>query len=426
MKKKILSVILSLALILCGCQSSDQKSIKTQIPAEQSNIVNKYDITPSLVPTVTPTAELHIEPTAQPTEKTVVDPLDSSKEDSIPRVVGLDDEVLLRYLSDDLLAEMESDFGSDRYKVESIETIYYPKDFIEALEYNSKKNVYFGYALEDIYQQFGDKKFVFTLGDGGKTVVKPFEDYDDTFDKIIKNVTIGSGVILICVVVSVATAGAGATAVSMIFAASAKTGATMALQSAAIGGLASGIVKGIETGDFSEAVKAGALGASEGFKIGAISGAVIGGVNEAITIRNASSLDSSKVMFDGPRSFRESEKAAAMKYPGDEQVSFLNKKVVPHGTAESSRPDILRKINDTWEAIEVKNYDLVNDKYNLIRTLSNQVNQRVSNLPDGYLQRIVLDVHGRGYTTEFVDTIIQEIQTQINPFYYNIPVDIMW
>ena len=104
---------------------------------------------------------------------------------------------------------------------------------------------------------------------------------------MLKNVAIGTGVILVCVTVSVVSAGAGAPAVSMIFAASAKTGTAFALSSGSLSAVASGIVIGIETGDMDEALKAAALSGSEGFKWGAISGVISGGATEAITLKGA-------------------------------------------------------------------------------------------------------------------------------------------
>lgn len=128
---------------------------------------------------------------------------------------------------------------------------------------------------------------MFTLGEDGETTVKPFEAYDDTYEKVLKNVAIGTGVILVCVTVSVVTAGAGAPAISMIFAASAKTGTVMALSSGAMGGTAAGIVTGVKTKDFNQAMKAAALAGSEGFKMGAISGAIAGGATEAVALKGA-------------------------------------------------------------------------------------------------------------------------------------------
>ena len=104
---------------------------------------------------------------------------------------------------------------------------------------------------------------------------------------MLKNVAIGTGVILVCVTVSVVSAGAGAPAVSMIFAASAKTGTVMALSSGGFGAISAGIVRGIQTGDFEEAVEAAAMAGSEGFKWGAISGAAVGGAQEAFILKSA-------------------------------------------------------------------------------------------------------------------------------------------
>ena len=95
-----------------------------------------------------------------------------------------------------------------------------------------------------------------------------------------------TGVILVCVTVSVATGGT-APAVSMIFALGAKTGTAMALSGGAIGGLSAGLVKGYQTGSFSDAMNVAALGASDGFKWGAIVGALSGGATEAWGLHKA-------------------------------------------------------------------------------------------------------------------------------------------
>lgn len=101
----------------------------------------------------------------------------------------------------------------------------------------------------------------------------------------LKNVAIGTGVILVCVTVSLVTGGLGAPAVSMIFAASAKTGTVMALSGGAMGGISAGIVTGVQTGDMEQALKAAALAGSEGYKWGAITGVISGGASEAMASR---------------------------------------------------------------------------------------------------------------------------------------------
>ena len=149
-------------------------------------------------------------------------------------------------------------------------------------------NIYFGYTLEELNQLFQGDRYVFTFGENGETTVKKMEtEYDDSAERIIKNVAIGGGVILLCVTVSVVSAGVGAPAVSMIFAAAANTGTTFALSSAALGGVAATITTGYQTHDPEAAFKAGLLAGSEGFKWGAISGAVVGGASEGSALYGA-------------------------------------------------------------------------------------------------------------------------------------------
>lgn len=166
--------------------------------------------------------------------------------------------------------------------------VYLSKEYLEEAAFNSQSNVYFGYTLAELDEIFQGTRYIFTLGDDGTTAVQELQVIDDhTAETMLRNIAIGTGVILVCVTVSVVSAGAGAPAVSIIFAASATTAKTMAVSSAAFGGISAGVVRGIETGDFDEAMEAAALGATEGFKWGAVSGAVIGGGSEAFLLKSA-------------------------------------------------------------------------------------------------------------------------------------------
>lgn len=212
--------------------------------------------------------------------------LTAASETDIPDFQGLDDPALMRYVQDDIYSELVNELDSDEYFVENVSAVYVSNEYLEELAFNSQSNIFFGYTLEELDEQFQGTRYVFTLSEDGSTGVEPLEAYDDTYERVIKNVAIGTGVIFVCVTVSVMTAGS-APAVSMIFCMSAKAGATAALSSGAIGGVSAGVVKGIQTGDFDEAIKAGALAGSEGFKWGAISGAVGGGATEAIGLKGA-------------------------------------------------------------------------------------------------------------------------------------------
>ena len=208
-------------------------------------------------------------------------------EEDMPEFAGLDDTTLLTYLEDTVYTNLVTELDNEMYFVENVSAIYISKEYLEEVAYNSQENIYFGYTLSELDEYFQGTRYVFTLGDDGQTIVTEFQEYDDTYDQILKNVAIGTGVILICVTVSVVSGGLGAPAVSLIFAASAKTGTIMGLSSGLFSGVSAGVVTGIETGDFDEAMKAAALAGSEGFKWGAIIGSVSGGAGEAIALKGA-------------------------------------------------------------------------------------------------------------------------------------------
>lgn len=196
----------------------------------------------------------------------------------------LSDPALLSSIEWDLYSGLIDDLEGEGYFVESISAVYISQEYLDELEYNSKANVFFGYTLDELDAQFGDTRYVFTLGENNETVVQPFEKlHVMDYQRLIRNITIGTGVILICVVVSVA----GGPAVSAIFAAAAKEGAKAALIGAGLSAVSAGIVTGVETGDMSQALEAAAIAGSEGFKWGAIGGAVFGGASEAVSLKSA-------------------------------------------------------------------------------------------------------------------------------------------
>ena len=209
-------------------------------------------------------------------------------EDIEPYYTALDDKQLLAYIEDVVYRDTITSLDSDEYFVENVSASYLSKEYLDEVSFNSQSNIYFGYTLSELDELFQGKKYVFTLSEDGKTTVQELQEMKDTStETMLKNVAIGTGVILICVTVSVVSAGVGAPAVSMIFAASAKTATTFAVSSAAFGGISAGIVRGIQTGDFNEATEAAATGASEGFKWGAIGGTILGGGSEAFLLKSA-------------------------------------------------------------------------------------------------------------------------------------------
>lgn len=395
-------------------------------------------------------------------------------EDTTRDFTSLSDPVLLQYIEDNLYAELVDQFDSEDYIIENISAIYISQEYLEELAYNSNSNIFFGYTLAELDAQFQGKRYVFTLGDSGETVVEEFVSYDNIYERIIQNVAIGTGVILVCATVTVVTAATGLTTVSGYFAISTKEATAEALQGAGFGGIFAGIIEGISTGDFDSNLKASALAASEGFKWGAISGAVLphvpkpravtGGVAVADDVLNltddalklsddalnlsddalrisddaVNAIDdilknadytppnSIKIADDWPE-WKKAEFRALNEKGGYEQITFQNGEIVPYATSGGTRPDVVRKIGDHLEAVEVKYYDLSNKDSvkGMYKILRKEIIDRIEHLPNGSTQRIVLDVTDRGYDAGFVNSVIDHIRELLDDVYPNIPIDIV-
>ena len=217
---------------------------------------------------------------------TPVEPIELVVQEPQVEFDDINDPRLIEYLEDDIYSNIVTTLNSDAFFVENVEAVFISKEYIEELSYNSQSNIYFGYTLAELDAMFEDSRYIFTLGENGETIAKEFEKYDDTYETILKNIAIGSGVILVCVTISLLTSNV-APAVSMIFAVSAETGTVAALSSATISSVSSGIITGIETGDMSAALKAAALNGSDGYKWGAITGSLTGGISQTSALYGA-------------------------------------------------------------------------------------------------------------------------------------------
>lgn len=258
--KQILACFLCLAMLLTACGQ----------PASQL-----------AQPTVKPA------PTATPAPEEETDPVVLKNE--VPDYDSLSDEELLGYIEDAVYQDTVLALDSEDYVVENVEAIYISQEYLDEVAFNSQANLYFGYTLSELNDLFQGKRYVFTLGEDGTTTVQELQEIEDTSAQtILINVAIGTGVILICVVISAVTAGVGApAAVSTIFAVAAETGTVAALSSGSLSAVTAGVARGYQTGDMEEALEAAALAGSEGFKWGAITGAVSGGAGETFLLKRA-------------------------------------------------------------------------------------------------------------------------------------------
>ena len=157
--KKVIALILSSVLLFCGCSKA------TTVESQSSSSVSSSSTTETSDSSVS----------ESPSETTEAD---NGYRD-------LSDPDLLDYIEDTTYEELVNKIDNDKYVVQNVEAIYISEEYLEELEYNSKQNIFFGYTLDEVDAQFKGERYVFTLGDEGETVVKPFESYDETTEKII-------------------------------------------------------------------------------------------------------------------------------------------------------------------------------------------------------------------------------------------------
>lgn len=328
--KRIIAVVLACTLLLTACTSAVDKNVMDALQMtgkeQEDSIVDENEIQSS--------AELHLE--------------NSIKDVSIK---GLDDENLLSYVEDNMYTEIVEALDSEEYFVENVEAVYYPKEYIEALASNSQSNLYFGYTASELDAQFHGTKYVFTLNDDGQTCVVPMETLtDDVYVKALENVIVGTGVILISATVSAVSAPT-AQAVSMIFAASATTGTSFALESGVMS-FAAAIAKGYETENFKQAIQAGVETSGEAFKWGAVTGVISGGLCEAAALKGATT--SGLKMNDAARIQKETKwplDIIKTLHSYDEFVIYKNAGIQP-----------MRLVSNKWAFVRKIDWDLIDSK----------------------------------------------------------------
>lgn len=172
--RRLIAMVVALALILCGCvRPQSQPTVVTTVPE-------------IAVPEITVPV-----PTTIPWEETE---LKSSSLGSVK---------LLNYVEEEIRTELSQSLDPEIYRVDEVSVKYISKEYLEELEYNSQVNIFFGYTLAEVEAMFEGDPFVFTLGNDGQTTVERFVANDNTFDRIIRGVAIGAGILLVCVTVVV-------------------------------------------------------------------------------------------------------------------------------------------------------------------------------------------------------------------------------
>jgi len=285
--KKLLAILLTFSLVLLsfsGCATNNGATSAAPVEETVETILesNTEEVTATADP------ESPEQPVEIKTDDIAVEQDIEVAEEVIPDFTNLSDPALLQYVEDSIYTDLVASFDSEDYIIKGVNAVYISNEYLEEAAYNSQSNIFFGYTLEELDEEFQGTRYVFTPGEDGATTVMPFEVYDDTYEQVIKNVdTVCKGVILICVVVSKVAQKAGAPEVSMIFAASAETVRVFDSSLGIISDVVSCLVTGYQTDDIDPAVKAAALIGSDGFKWGAIIGEVVGDKSKASAFYDA-------------------------------------------------------------------------------------------------------------------------------------------
>jgi hypothetical protein len=165
--RRLLSLVLALSMLLCGCAK----------PQPQPKETAAVPVTTVPVPTTIPWEETELQ---------------SSSLGSVK---------LLNYVEEEIRTELSQSLDPEIYRVDEVSVKYISKEYLEELEYNSQVNIFFGYTLAEVEAMFEGDSFVFTLGDDGQTNVERFVANGNMFDRLVRHVAQGGGVLLVRVTV---------------------------------------------------------------------------------------------------------------------------------------------------------------------------------------------------------------------------------
>lgn len=135
--KRLIVLLLSLALVLTGCTQPVTKPQAPETPEESGG---------------------------------------TQGNETVPSFTSFSDPELLTYMEDLVYRETVSELDSEDYFVENVSAVYVSKEYLEELAFNSQSNIYFGCTLEELNELFQGSRYVFTLGEDGTTTVRELQE----------------------------------------------------------------------------------------------------------------------------------------------------------------------------------------------------------------------------------------------------------
>ena len=91
---------------------------------------------------------------------------------------------------------------------------------------------------------------------------------------------------------------------------------------------------------------------------------------------------------------------------------LINGQEVPYGTKGSVRPDLYK----AGSSIDVKNYKIETSsgRNNLARNIEKQYYQRITNLPNGTKQSVLIDIRGQNVSNTDLTSLYNDIMSRTN------------
>lgn len=160
------------------------------------------------------------------------------------------------------------------------------------------------------------------------------------------------------------------------------------------------------------AVPAAQVVAGYGLGVTTVSSAHLGDDLNSLLSKSSGSSGGKGIDKTRP-SWRQSEIDVKNDFPEyNAQKSFKDGKEVPYGEKGSSRPDLYQ----TGHSIEVKNYKITTSsgQSRLVNNVSKQVEKRLSDLPSGTKQSVIIDIRGQNVSDEILDGLYEKIMNKTN------------
>lgn len=124
MFKRVLAIVLCLALLLCSCGEKNENSNDTT-PVQESDIA-------------TVIAETNVEQISSAWLESYYD-----QEYAMEHFSSLSDEELLSYVEDVVYAETVASLDSEEYFVENVSAVYISQEYLDEITFNSQSNIFF-------------------------------------------------------------------------------------------------------------------------------------------------------------------------------------------------------------------------------------------------------------------------------------------